>query len=138
MKRSISVTLVGVLALLGSLLALASGVLLAVSGSSNAAMRAPGAKLGVLFGIAFLVLPSIWGVTTAIGIFFLKRRGPNFDRCFRSFPRARWLLRGTRDSDNANTYGRTDRCKCVRHNPGSDGSVLLFDGCNWFVVGPAV
>jgi len=77
MKRSVSVTLVGILALLGSLFALASGILmavvLAVSRSSNAAMSAPGAKFGVLFGVAFLVLPSIWGVATAIGIFFLKQ-----------------------------------------------------------------
>jgi hypothetical protein len=77
MKRSISVILVGILALLGSILALASGILmavvLAVSGSSNAAMRAPGAKVGVFLGVAFLVLLSIWGVSTAIGVFLLKR-----------------------------------------------------------------
>jgi len=77
MKRSISVTLVGIFAFLGSLLTLALGVAmavaLAVSRTSNAAMRAPGARVVGMVGLAFLVLPSTWGVATGIGIFFLKR-----------------------------------------------------------------
>jgi hypothetical protein len=77
MKRSISVTLVGIFAFLGSLLTLALGVVmavaLAVSRTSNAAMRAPGARVVGMVGLAFLVLPSTWGVATGIGIFFLKR-----------------------------------------------------------------
>jgi hypothetical protein len=77
MKRSISVTLVGILALLGSLLMLALGVfaasVLRISGASNSAMKAPGAKVAGLLGSAFLVLPAIWGVATGIGVFFLRR-----------------------------------------------------------------
>ncbi len=77
MKRSISVTLVGILAFLGSLLTLAFGVfatvVLTVSGASNPAMNVPGAKAVGMFGLALLFLSSIWGVATGIGVFFLKR-----------------------------------------------------------------
>jgi len=36
-------------------------------------MNVPGAKAAGIIGLAFLVLFSIWGVATGIGVFFLKR-----------------------------------------------------------------
>jgi hypothetical protein len=77
MKRSISVTLVGVLAFLGSLFTLTAvvfgAVVLAFSSASNPDMSVPGAKAAGLIGVAFIVLLSIWGIATGIGVFFLKR-----------------------------------------------------------------
>jgi len=76
MKRSASVTVVAVLSLLGSLLTLAMGLLMAlalvITGKSNPALKEPIALVGALIGIFFLIGPAIWGLATSIGLFNLK------------------------------------------------------------------
>ncbi len=75
MKRSISVTLVGIVALMGSLftlLGIFAAAVFTFSSAFNPDMSVPGAKAGGLIGLAFLLLLSIWGIATGIGVFFLK------------------------------------------------------------------
>ncbi|MBZ5668004.1 MAG: hypothetical protein LAO30_25895 [Acidobacteriia bacterium] len=77
MKRSVSVTVVAVLSLLGSLLTLAIGSLMAIAlvitGKSNPALKEPFAVAGMLVGMFFLIVPAIWGLATSLGLFRLKR-----------------------------------------------------------------
>ncbi|MFI5118737.1 MAG: hypothetical protein ACHP8B_18780 [Terriglobales bacterium] len=77
MKRSASVTVVAVFSLLGSLLILAMGLLMAfalvITGKSNPALKEPAAVIGMLVGMFFLIGPAIWGLATSIGLFQLKR-----------------------------------------------------------------
>lgn len=76
MRRSASVTVVAVLSLLGSLLTLAMGLLMAlalvITGKSNPALKEPIALVGALMGMFFLIGPAIWGLATSIGLFKLK------------------------------------------------------------------
>ncbi len=77
MKRSISVTLVGITAFLGSLLTLAliifAAAISAFSSASNSDTMAPDVKTAGMIGLAFVTLLSIWGIATGIAVFFLKR-----------------------------------------------------------------
>jgi hypothetical protein len=77
MKRSISITVVAVLSLSGSLLTLAMGLLMAfalvITRKSNPALKEPSALVGMVVGMFFLIGPAIWGLATSIGLFRLKR-----------------------------------------------------------------
>jgi len=76
MKRSMSVTLVGIVALLGSLgtlVGIFAAAVFTFSSASNPDMSVPGAKAAGLIGLAFLFLLSIWGIAAGIGVFLLKR-----------------------------------------------------------------
>ena len=77
MSRSVSVTIVAVLSLLGSLLTLGLGLVMAiallVTGKSNPALKEPFALVGMAIGMFFLIVPAIWGIATSVGLFLLKR-----------------------------------------------------------------
>jgi len=74
MSRSISVTLSGIIALLGSLLMLLAGAAgaaaMAFGGNSAAAGRGAAGGPFFAFSLGFLLLVSLWGVGASIGIFF--------------------------------------------------------------------
>jgi hypothetical protein len=79
MKRSIGVTLIAALSLLGSCLAILAGLLMAVvclivpmPDNTPAAPSPAIMKLIMLLGSLFYVLPGIWGIVTSVGLFRLK------------------------------------------------------------------
>jgi hypothetical protein len=76
MKRSASVTVVAVLSLLGSVMTLAMGTLMALAlvltRKPNPALKEPAAFFGMIIGMFFLIVPAIWGLATSIGLFRLK------------------------------------------------------------------
>src|SRR5450631_729297 len=74
MKRSISVTISAILALIGSILCAGSGALgaLAIFLERGRLSEGQAATATALFGMLVIILPGIWGIATGIGILLLK------------------------------------------------------------------
>lgn len=74
MQRSPGVTVVGVFSLLGSMLTLLLGalMLLAAAVAPHSSTPTPGFA-AMAFSSLFLFAPAVWGITTSIGVFRLKR-----------------------------------------------------------------
>lgn len=73
-KRLVSVTITGILVLIGSAFILAVGILDGVVMlTTREQLREPSMKIGAIFAIIFLVIPSAWGIATGIGLLRLKR-----------------------------------------------------------------
>jgi hypothetical protein len=79
MERSVGVTVSAVLAMVGSLLALAFGLLTALGLYMAPAQPPPGSELPpeffktILFLMPFFyILPAVWGIVTSVGLFQMK------------------------------------------------------------------
>ena len=75
MKRSVSVTLVGIVVLIGSALTVLMGAIMgtAVIFGHSRTSQAPEIPAAALFGALLMVLPGIWGIATGVALFLLKR-----------------------------------------------------------------
>lgn len=79
MQRSAGVTVIAILSLLGSLLCLAMSCLMVLAlfvSPAHQSLDDPAAryaKIGFIFAIIFFLGPAVWGITTSIGLFRLRR-----------------------------------------------------------------
>jgi hypothetical protein len=74
MQRSAGVTVIATFALLGSLFLLAcSGLIVLGMAIQGNAVNVPNAKLGLVFVIVLFLIPAIWGTTTSIALYRVKR-----------------------------------------------------------------
>jgi hypothetical protein len=74
MKRSVSVTLSAILALIGSVCCVGSGAIgaVAILVERGKLSETPASTATALFGMLVLVIPGVWGVATGIGLLLLK------------------------------------------------------------------
>ena len=79
MKRSAGVTVIAVLSMIGSILLLLMGILVIVvlaffpPPSSNAQIPPSLFKMLLVFGALVYIAPSVWGISTSVGLFRLRK-----------------------------------------------------------------